>query len=272
MAPVLNDLSPAALAAAIEANLYAFTPFSHRWPGAEVHDGPDICWCVTDIPFPSCNAVFRARLSPEKADGVIESIIERCRAKNLPTQWWTAASNRPTDLGKRLAAHGFTTRGDGAGMAIDLLAMNEGLPPPDGLTIGEVEDATGLGTWCHIAGNAFGIPEHAWPDMVRWFARDMEFGQPARFYLGYLDGEPVASSMVSFGAGVAGLYFVGTLLEARNRGIGFAITRHPLLVARELGYRVGILQASKMGEPVYSRMGFEEYCRIASYSWSPKTE
>jgi GNAT superfamily N-acetyltransferase len=79
---------------------------------------------------------------------------------------------------------------------------------------------------------------------------------PWRAVVGYLDGEPVATNMLVCGAGVAGLYAVGTVPAARGKGIGAATTLHLLLVARALGYRYGVLFASPLGVPVYQRVGF----------------
>jgi predicted acetyltransferase len=77
----------------------------------------------------------------------------------------------------------------------------------------------------------------------------------------------VSTSLLFLAEGVAGIYFVATIPEARRRGIGFAITIKALKEAREMGYWVSILQASKMGEPVYRKIGFQEYCKISSYIW-----
>jgi GNAT superfamily N-acetyltransferase len=272
MSDFLKDLSPKALANAVEANLYAFTPFSHRWPRAEVYAGPDISWCMTDIAFPMCNVVFRANLKPEQIDSTIENLISRGRTRKVNVQWIIGLDTKPANLSEYLIAHGFTTQGDGAGMAIDLLAMNEDVPVPAGLKIVEVKDLKTLKTWCHITSVGFSIPEAAEPGLVDWFTTDIQLKQPLKFYLGLLQGKPVATSMYFLAEGVAGIYFVATVPEVRNRGIGFAVTRRPLQEARKKGYRVGILQASKMGEPVYRRMGFKEYCKIGSYTWINKPE
>jgi predicted acetyltransferase len=72
--------------------------------------------------------------------------------------------------------------------------------------------------------------------------------------------------MPSFLAGgVAGIYHVTTLPEVRNRGIGKHITLAPLLDARENGYRVGTLFASRLGEVVYRQIGFEALSRVSVY-------
>jgi GNAT superfamily N-acetyltransferase len=272
MTDILNDFSEQALIKAIENNDYALTPFSHNWERAEVYSGTDMCWCLTDISFPMCNAAFHIRLKPEQVDAAIESFKAKANRKKVPVQWYIGHDTQPANLGDKLAAHGFTTYGGGAGMAIDLKKMNEGFPLPSGLRIIEVKDTNTLKTWCHVTSVGFGMPEPAETALLEWFKTDIEYNQPVKFYLGLLEGKPVATSMYFLGEGVVGIYFVATLPEARNRGIGFAVTQKPLREGREIGYRTGILQASRMGEPVYRKMGFKEYCRVQSYTWLPKTE
>lgn len=272
MPEILLDLSEQALIKAIEENQYALSPFSHNWKEAEIYSGREISWCLTNIRFPMCNVAFHTHLEPEQVDSTIESFIGKGRERKVMLHWYIGQNTQPENLGERLITHGFTTRGVGAGMAIDLLEMNEDVPSPDGLEIIEVQDHDTLKTWCHVTSVGFGIPEHGEPALVEWFETDIKYQQPLAFYLGLLGGKPVATSMYFLGKGVAGIYFVATLPEARNRGIGFAITQKPLLVVREMGYRAGILHASKMGEPVYMKMGFKEYCKVQSYTWLPKTE
>jgi GNAT superfamily N-acetyltransferase len=268
MSEILQDLSVPALITAIEANCCERFRLFRYWSQAEVHDEPEMLWVISDIPFPLFNSVLRARVEPDGVDVAIEGAIARCASRNVPMLWWTGPSTRPTDLGKHLEAHGFTREEDAPGMAVGLLAMNEETEAPPGLVIEKVGDVETLKKWYQVFKGFFGFPdyvENAWVDS---FASVGLSGRPPLCcYIGRLSGEPVATSFLVLGAGVAGIYGVGTVPDARRKGIGTAMTLAPLREARELGYRVGVLRSSEMGYGVYHKMGFRKYCEMGLYMW-----
>jgi GNAT superfamily N-acetyltransferase len=80
-------------------------------------------------------------------------------------------------------------------------------------------------------------------------------------FIGYLSGEPVATSMLATTRRVhlAGVYSVATRPPYRGRGFGTALTSAALHEARAQGYRTAVLEPSPMGAPMYRRMGFEPF-------------
>jgi GNAT superfamily N-acetyltransferase len=243
-----------------------------RAAGAEERDDERVRWVIGDIPIDYHNCVVRANLSPEETDGVILESLERFRAHGAPGSWHVGPSMRPTDIGERLLAHGFSYGGDDIGMAVELSALPEEVPVPEDLEIERVRDDETLAAWRDTLAQGFGEGpvEAEWVDeMYRRIG--LSDDAPWRHYLGRLGGAPVATSTLFVGAGVAGIYFVSTVEQARRRGIGAALTLAPLREAREMGYRLGVLGASEMGYPVYRRLGFREYCRIGLYEWRPPT-
>ena len=141
-------------------------------------------------------------------------------------------------------------------------------PVPEGVTITEVRDAEEFAEWMEPCRIAFELPNRDAEGFHQGLL-GMGFGgdSPVHHYIARIAGKPVACSSLYLGCGVAGIYDVATLPEARGLGIGAAVTQLPLLAARELGYRAGILQATPMADPVYRRIGFREIYRIPFYAW-----
>jgi GNAT superfamily N-acetyltransferase len=275
MSEVLQDLSVPALVTAIVENWFEVFRLFRYWPRAEVYDGPDMLWTITDVPFAIFNHVLRTQLAPDNVDAAIEGAIARCRSRNVPMCWHVGPLTKPANLGEYLEAHGFTGGGEGnPGMAVDLLALNEGLPAPPGLTIEQVTDVETLKQSCQVGFKVVA----GWPDCAVDALLDYYLSvglgpqSPRRYYMGWLKGEPVATSELVLGAGVAGIYGVHTIPDARRQGIGTAMTLTALREARALGYRVGILGASEMGFSVYHKIGFREYCKMGGYEWTSEPE
>jgi GNAT superfamily N-acetyltransferase len=268
MDKIIEDLSSAALVSALETNMYEFYKPWGLPPQGELWEDSDLIRVVTGMPFPLLNGIFRARLAPERVDAIIEATIAHLEARQVPALWWTGPGTRPPDLGRHLERHGFVPRGEPPGMAIDLLALKKDHPQPADLTIERVEDREMLRTWAQVVWLGTGFPETSQHEFAELELSIGLLPQGRRDrYLGFKDGVPVASSALVLHAGVAGIYAVATLPEARRQGMGTALTLAPLLDARKMGYRVATLQASKMGAPVYRRLGFREVCTLINYLW-----
>jgi ribosomal protein S18 acetylase RimI-like enzyme len=162
-------------------------------------------------------------------------------------------------------------------MAVDLLALNEDLPAPHGLIIEQVGDVETLKQSCQVAfKGVFGWPDCAVDALLDYYLSvGLGAQSPRRYYMGWLKGEPVATSELVLGAGVAGIYGVATVPEARRQGIGTAMTLAALREARALGYRVSVLFTGEKGTPpfrLYHRIGFREYCKLGGYEWTSEPE
>ncbi len=237
-----------------------------RGPGCEVHEDRGVTWFATGLPDSLFNGVMTARLAPEEVDGRIDEMLGVFRSRGLPLEWNVGSSTVPQDLGSHLRAKGLTHLLVVPGMAMDLAKLPEE-PLPKGLSIERARGRSDLEACIRVVAGTFEIAEALVPRLV-----DLELGMPpdhrktAVAFLGRLDGKPVASAMLFLAAGVAGVYFVGTLPAARGRGLARAMTAATLGEGRDRGYRIGTLQGTEMGVPVYRRLGFREYSRFEIYT------
>ncbi|TCC42229.1 GNAT family N-acetyltransferase [Kribbella speibonae] len=213
-------------------------------------------WTIGGSPIDYHNAVVRA----SAAEVVAESLAE-LKKHDVPGTWHVGPS-MPISADD-LTAAGFASAGSEPGMAVripDLIAPRA-VP---GLSVTRVQDDEALAIWEATLGQGFGEGERE----ARWVAsvyRKLGYDDPWQHYLGQLDGVPVATATVYLGAGVAGLYFVMTVPEARRRGIGAAITYDALRAAPT---EYAVLESSSAGRPVYESLGFREHCTVNLYEWA----
>lgn len=271
MNDILHDLTTPHLVHAIEENLYCFMTALRCWPRAEVHEEPCMKWSITDLPFSLFNSVMRAQLPTGAVDATIDAVIERARRRGVPVSWWTGPATRPSDLGMHLQRHGFGNGECSPGMALDLGKLTRGRAKPPGLKVEVARDEASLQQWGLVCARGFGAPENIAGRLADVWCDFLGCADPHAIvpYLGSLADRPVATSMLMLGAGVAGIYAVATLPEARRQGVGATMTAEPLYAARDAGYAAGILHASEMGVGVYRSLGFREYCKIYEYVWKP---
>jgi GNAT superfamily N-acetyltransferase len=269
MRDIVDDLSDTRLVkTVIRANWENYHYCLGRSPSVELSIGKYFTWLVTNMPDHFMNLVVCTELPPEGLEELIENALNHFKTLNIKRLSWLTEEGLPAlEIKRYLEARGLTfSESFATEMAADLTKLGDGLHSPNKLKVVPVEDGHSLRKWIHIASVGFGVPielEDTWYE----FFSEAACNSPFRTYLALLDGEPVATSQLFTSAGVAGIYNVTCLPEARGQGVGTAVVLAPLLAARELGYHVAILQASSMGYNVYRRLGFQDFGKLSLYLW-----
>jgi ribosomal protein S18 acetylase RimI-like enzyme len=81
-------------------------------------------------------------------------------------------------------------------------------------------------------------------------------------YIARRRGEAVASVVSQDHRGDCSIWWVATVPEARGHGLAAALMRRALADGRARGCEVSTLQATKLGRPVYERLGYRGFGTI----------
>ncbi|HEY7948999.1 MAG TPA: GNAT family N-acetyltransferase [Acidimicrobiales bacterium] len=129
---------------------------------------------------------------------------------------------------------------------------------PDGIDIRRVTTESGVVDFaavCSAAYSTYGMPVEA-PVQLFGIPHRMVKARHVIAVVAYADDTPVAAAMSLLSHGIAGLYWVGTVQEARRSGLGRAVTAAVTNASFDHGAAAVTLQASVMGEPIYRAMGY----------------
>lgn len=244
---------------AIEENLFEYFRYLGRKTETALTIDPSIAGYVSRIAFSVMNGIFCRR---QISDDLIEKTFTLLKSQGTPFTWWVGSDEPSASWRKLCDVHGVTIGiTQLTGMAVDLSDGDYGTATPDNFSVSPIRDEEMLARWMKVAMTGFNIPSEYERACFEFFA-GTGFGDSLRYYIGMLDGTPVAVSQLFVCSNIAGIYWVATVPEARNRGFGVAITRAPLRDAAAMGCRIGILHSSTSGFGVYRRLGFNDYSKL----------
>jgi hypothetical protein len=140
-------------------------------------------------------------------------------------------------------------------------------PLPADVSLQEVHNEAGVADFAAVNTDAYatyGMPAEVFVDMFDRPERMLASAETS-IVVGYRDNRPVTTALVFVCDGVACLQWVGTVAEARHSSLGRVVTEWATNAAFDRGATSVTLQASAMGEPLYTRLGYETQFHYREY-------
>ncbi|HMN97331.1 MAG TPA: GNAT family N-acetyltransferase [Phycisphaerales bacterium] len=252
--------------------------------GPGVRHGRGFAALVTGAPHPFGNFAVLSDGDDSEAVTAATDLLLACSA---PTALIFAAAPAGPHVDERLGRLGFHSTMAMPAMAIEIDSL-AATHLPRGCAFERIDDRDEA-SWATAFVDGYGLPQ----SLRRSFGGDgrspegtLEAGVDAGMRAGSADaasttrrwverygitmrGRVVCTSLICVDDGLAGVYCVATLPEARRCGLGGHATAEALRCARALGCRVGVLQSSLEGRSLYARLGFVELGALPVYLRMP---
>jgi len=243
----------------IEQNLDEFYLMCSRHPNFEFRDTNKLKWVhAKNADWPSC--IFYANFKNSNISNEIKLVKDLIQSDKAPDGWTVGPLTRPKKFGNLLLKHDFLEVFHQAGMALDMSKLSTPTNISDALDVIVVENEEDLSNWEKIVSSVFHIKVDN--ELLVYLSTQSN----VRFYLGVYNKRYVSALLLYLIPEVAGLHAVSTLPDFRNQNFAFTMSNRALIDARDMGYKFGVLQASSLGEFVYTKLGFKKYCDIITYA------
>ena len=225
----------------------------HAGPGRVIEADGLVASIVPNAPeSPTLNAAVA--LQPDQAVAVLERLAERYARANV-RRWgvWLDASATAAARALTDARMVVTAASPGMGAAIAALAITpETAHVADLSTVGKVND--------RAYGNYDSRLERTLAPLPNGILRA---------YRADIDGAAAAVAMALHHNRDCGVSFVATVPQARRRGLATNVMRQVLAEAREHGMTSTTLQATDIGERLYSNLGYRRLCVMQLWERRP---
>jgi ribosomal protein S18 acetylase RimI-like enzyme len=227
---------------------------------------PELVLADSGLPCDTFNFICRARLAGADPRAVVLEAISYFSDLQRPFSWWVGPADTPQDLGGTLERLGLERAESELAMALSLRAATAPAPPVTGLQVRRVRTAAELDVFARLSAANWDPPD---AQVLRFYERTapalLSVESPQWLYVGYLDGEPVATAEATVSGGTVALFNISTRPAFRGRGIGSMMTRFPLREAQAGGCDLAVLRAAAAGVSIYRRLGFANFGKITEY-------
>ena len=223
--------------------------------GMELHAGP-VEWIAPKAGYKGPSVAYRVAL-PQAAGAVLGRLLPGLQNGTVPPLWVVSPLSDPPDIAELLLARGFREVSGSEhpeyGMALETAALESDTAVNPYIAVRRVTTPEELQTWMRIVNTAL----HGWDLLtMEQYAVWLHYGAFA-FYLGLLDGKPVATAAVITENSTATLEFVSTLQEHQNQGVGYAVCMQALRDLQRTQVRTVTLRSTVEGYKLYRKLGFQ---------------
>jgi hypothetical protein len=172
--------------------------------------------------------------------------------------WTVWVPEQDTGTIRMLEAAGHTLDAQPRAMGIDLNGVSE--PDLSGLDWTDQGDAEEMAL---LNDSAYGYEPGTW---LRGMGRRAE---GLHVYLARVDAKPAATVCSRDADGDCAIWMVATAEWARGRGLSTALMRKAIFDGARRACRTSTLQATKLGAPVYRRIGYEDLGALGMWEFRP---
>jgi len=276
MTKVLTKYSEQSLARASERSMHEWYLRKMLASGGKIIKDQGLIYGYHPLPANLMGAhriISFPKLRKNNADHQIKKMLLFFRKYDV-APWCTCGRVTTTDLVRRyLRAWGFVYQYPGICMASKIANLRQSFAWPKGLTV-EIQQ---------MDENFDKFDHPTFGDMDKLTAQNslkaslilaQKRPQEVWNFLAKFGDKPVAYTMLSLSNGVAGVYDVGVVPSARSKNIGKAIIYKTCQQAKDLGFKVAVLQTGSVLMKFYSEFGFRTVSEIDHwrYPWGLMSE
>ena len=233
----------------------AYRKLAQHGADGAVHEFGAATAFVTGLPI----ALFNGCLTLGSTAADVDLALDWIDGHDVPYLLWMDSADAASDLGALARRRGLQQ--EPWALPGMVLAPSRPPTPPDRVRIERV-DSSSLGAWLAIIADD-GMPL---PLAERLFPPSFVADPDVAAFAGYLDDQPVGTSIAIRTGAVAGVYAVMTAPAERRNGVGTAAAWAAVDAGRTWGCHLVTLQATEMGLASYARMGFQTVLSYATFA------